>query len=88
MSRHVTRNFNTDLAQDLGLKEGVNKIRVSFIIDKNGNTKVLNVRTPDKRLEKEAIRVVKSMPKMTPAKIDGVSNAVKYNIPILFNVEN
>jgi len=88
MSRHVSRNFNTDLAQDLGLKEGVNKIRVSFIIDKNGNTKVLNVRTPDKRLEKEAIRVVKSMPKMTPAKIDGVSKAVKYNIPILFNVEN
>ncbi|TDA93225.1 energy transducer TonB, partial [Halomonas marinisediminis] len=38
------------------------------------------------RLEKEAIRVVKSLPKMIPAKQRGVPVGVKYTLPITLEV--
>ncbi len=86
--RHIQRKFNADVAQDLGLKSGIYKVKVSFIIDKNGDATVLNVRTNDKRLENEAIRVVQSLPKMTPGREDGKRATKNFSVPIQFSVEN
>lgn len=88
MLRHIQRKFNSDLVQDVGLKQGINKIIVSFVIDKNGYANVLQVRTNNKRLEKEVIRVIQSLPKMTPGRVNGKTSQMKYVIPIQFKVRD
>lgn len=87
IQKHVARKFNSDLAQDLGLSPGVKRISVMFKIDKNGNIAGVRARAPHKRLQAEAIRVIKSLPKMTPGKQRGRAVGVKYSMPIKFQVE-
>ncbi len=88
MLRHVQKKFNSDLAQNVGLKKGLNKIKVSFVIDKNGYANVLYVRTQNKKVEKEAIRVIQSLPRMTPGRVNGKIAQMKYVVPIQFKVKN
>jgi len=82
ITKHVNRKFNADLASDLGLSPGVKRIFVMFKIDKSGNITNVMARAPHKRLQEEAIRVVKLLPKMIPGKQRG-----KYSLPIAFKVE-
>ncbi len=79
---HVNKTYNTELAQELGLTPGKKKVFVMFKIDKNGNVTNARARGPHKRLEKEAIRVVNLIPKMTPGKQRGRSVSVSYTLPI------
>lgn len=88
ISKFVSSRFNSDLSQDLGLDAGVKRINVSFVIDKSGNVNVLKVRAQHKTLEKEALRVVNSLPKMKAGKKKGKSEPVYYNLPIVYKVEN
>lgn len=62
----VNDKFNMDLAQELGLAPGKQRINVMFKIDKTGNITDVQARAPHKRLEAEAIRVVNLLPQMTP----------------------
>jgi len=87
ITKHVNRKFNADLASDLGLSPGVKRIFVMFKIDRNGNITNVQARAPHKRLQAEAIRVVKLLPKMTPGKQRGRPVGVKYSLPIAFKVE-
>jgi len=83
----VSKNFNTGLANDLGLSPGRKKVYVQFKIDKNGNIVDIRARGPHARLEKEAARVVKKIPKMTPGKQRNRAVGVKYTLPITLVVE-
>jgi len=83
---HVGKNFNTNLTQELGLEEGKKRVIVLFSIDRNGNIAKVQARGPHARLEKEAIRVVQSLPKMIPAKQRGVAVGIKYTLPITLEV--
>jgi protein TonB len=85
--KFVQKKFNTDLANDLGL-EGRQRISVQFKIDRNGNVVNVRARAPHPRLEQEAIKVVKALPKMTPGRQRGKAVGVLYALPILFQVEN
>jgi len=87
ITKHVNRKFNSDLASDLGLTPGIKRIFVMFKIDKNGNITNVMARAPHKRLQAEAIRVIKLLPKMTPGKQRGRPVGVKYSLPIAFKVE-
>ena len=87
ITKHVNRKFNSDLASDLGLSPGVKRIFVMFKIDKTGNITNVMARAPHKRLQEEAIRVVKLLPKMIPGKQRGRPVGVKYSLPIAFKVE-
>ena len=58
-----------------------------FKIDKNGDITDVQARAPHVRLQEEAIRVVKSLPKMIPGKQRGRAVGVNYSIPIAFKVE-
>ncbi|MCF6308460.1 MAG: M56 family metallopeptidase [Flavobacteriaceae bacterium] len=82
----VQKEFNTELAADLGL-EGKQRISVQFKIDELGNIVGVRARAPHKSLEKEALRVVSKLPKMKPGEQDGKPVAVLYSLPILFKVE-
>ncbi len=86
--KHVGEHYNTELSKDLGLTEGKRKVYVQFKIDKNGNISDVKARGPHKRLEKEAIRVVNKLPKMTPGKQRGQPVGVSYTLPITLIVVN
>ncbi|MDY7394587.1 energy transducer TonB [Aureibaculum sp. 2210JD6-5] len=83
---HVGKNFDTNLTQELGLEAGKKRVIVLFSIDRNGNIAKVQARGPHARLEKEAIRVVQSLPKMIPAKQRGVPVGIKYTLPITLEV--
>ena len=83
---HVGKNFDSNLSNELGLEVGKKRVIVLFSIDRNGNITKVQARGPHARLEKEAIRVVKSLPKMIPAKQRGRAVGVKYTLPITLDV--
>ena len=83
---HVYKKYNTGLAGELGLESGNKKVYVQFKIDKTGAITDIRARGPHVRLEKEAIRVVQLLPKMTPGKQRGRSVGVKYTLPITLKV--
>jgi len=64
------------------------KVFVSFIIDKTGKIKDVKVdKSVNPKLDKEAIRVVKLMPKWTPGKMKKENVNVKYILPINFKLD-
>ncbi len=87
LQKHVARKFNADLAGDLGLSPGKKKIYIQFRITKTGSIEIVGARAPHPRLEKEAKRVIKLLPKMIPGKQRGRPVNVTYMLPISFNVE-
>jgi len=88
ITKLVNKKFNVDLAADLGLTPGRKRIFVMFKIDRHGKVVDIRARAPHKRLEKEAIRVISLIPRMTPGKQRGRAVGVKYSLPIVFNVED
>jgi len=65
------------------------KVFVNFVVDRDGsisNVKIL--RAVDPSLDKEAMRVVKSMPKWIPGKQNGQAVRVSYTVPINFVLSN
>lgn len=87
IAKHVNRKFNANLASDLGLSPGVKRIFVMFKIDKNGNITNIQARAPHKRLQEEAIRIVKLLPRMKPGMQRKKPVGVKYSLPIAFKIE-
>jgi protein TonB len=87
ISQHVNKNFNTELAGDLGLS-GRQRISVIFKIDKNGNITDVRSRAPHPGLEREAARVINKLPQMQPGKQRGKAVTVQYSLPIIFQVQD
>jgi protein TonB len=88
IAKVVQRNFDSEIAQNMGLTPGVNRIFVLFVIDKNGNITDIKSNAPHKALQKEAIRVIKKLPKLQPGKFRGKNVGVKYSLPIKYLVED
>lgn len=82
IKNHIQQNFNFELANHLGLSEGRKRVFIRFIINKEGIVEEVNARAPHLRLKNEAIRVVKLLPQMVPARQSGRSVAVSYTLPL------
>lgn len=64
------------------------RVVVSFVVETDGSlSNVVVVKSVDPPLDKEAVRVVKAMPKWNPGTQNGVPVRVKYNLPILFKLK-
>jgi len=87
IKKYVMNKFDLELAQELNLEPGKKRIRVAFVIDKNGNIANVRARAPHPRLEKEAMRIINTLPKMSPGKQRNKPVKVSYNLPITFNIE-
>ncbi|WP_417887293.1 energy transducer TonB [Zunongwangia sp.] len=85
IDRFVKKEFNNELGAELGLY-GINRIIVVFKIDKNGNITDIKTRGPHKKLEEEAKRVVKKLPKVIPGKQRNRPVGVIYSLPIVFQI--
>jgi protein TonB len=63
------------------------KVYIQFVVEKTGKvTNVKIVRSVDKNLDAEAVRVVKSFPNWYPGKQRGKSVRVMYTIPVSFTL--
>lgn len=61
---------------------------IRFVVTKEGNiSEVQVVRSLDPSCDKEAIRVVKMMPKWVPGKQNGRNVPVYYTLPVLFRLQ-
>lgn len=87
IQRHIAIKFNTDLGNDLGLESGKKRISVRFFINKKGIVENVKARAPHPALEDEAIRIVKLLPRMIPAKHKEKPVRVGYTLPIIFYIE-
>lgn len=64
------------------------RVVVKFVVKKDGNVgDVVVIRGKDPDLDKEAQRVVKSLPKFIPGKMNGQSVSVWYTLPINFKLQ-
>lgn len=87
ITRFVAKKFNAELAHELNLSPGIQRIFVLFKIDSNGNIVEIKARAPHSKLKEEAIRVIELLPKMEPGKQRGKPVNVKYSLPIAFKIE-
>ncbi len=73
------------VAQENGVQ---GRVVVSFVVERDGSiTDVKVVRSVDPSLDREASRVVSSMPKWIPGKQNGSPVRVKYNVPVSFKLQ-
>ena len=65
------------------------RVVVKFVVEKDGSIdQVTIVRGVDKDLDREAVRVVKKMPKWQPGKNNGVAVRSYFNLPVTFKLAN
>jgi len=65
------------------------KVIVKFVVEKDGSIgQVTILKGVDKDLDREAIRVVKKMPKWQPGKNNGVAVRSYFNLPVTFKLQN
>ncbi len=72
------------IAQENGTQ---GRVICQFVVGRDGQVRdVTVVRSVDPYCDKEAIRVIQSMPKWIPGKQNGKAVAVKYTVPIVFKL--
>ena len=64
------------------------RVVCTFVVERDGSiTDVRVVKSVDPSLDKEAVRVVKSMPNWIPGKQNGSAVRVKYTVPVTFRLQ-
>ena len=64
------------------------RVTVRFVVDKDGYVRdVTVIRGAHELLDREAVRVIQSLPRWNPGKQNGVAVAVYYNVPVNFALE-
>ena len=64
------------------------RVIVQFVVDKDGSIKESKLlRSVDKELDAEALRLISSMPKWKPGKQNGQPVAVRYTVPVMFRLD-
>ena len=73
------------VAQENGIQ---GTVTVQFVVEKNGSiSNVKVIRGKDPSLDREAVRVVSSMPRWTPGKQNGNPVRVSYTVPVKFALQ-
>ena len=73
------------IAEENGIK---GRVVVQFVVGKDGHISDVKVaKSVDPSLDKEAVRVVKAMPKWIPGKQNGQAVTVRYTLPVTFRLQ-
>lgn len=73
------------IAQENGTQ---GRVIIQFVVERDGSISDVHVaRGVDPYLDKEAVRVVKSMPKWIPGKQNGKAVRVKFTVPVMFKLQ-
>lgn len=87
MQKHFAKKFDSDLPNELGLSPGRKRLIMLFKIDNTGNIVDIRAKAPHPKLQKEAVRIIKLLPKMKPGRQRGKAVGVKYTLPMRIDVE-
>lgn len=72
--------------QEMGIK---GTVITRFVLEKDGSIGEIEiVQSPHPDLSQEAVRVIKAMPKWTPAMVDGKPVRARFNLPITFRLND
>ena len=84
--KYISKNVRYPaIAQENGI-EG--RVIVRFVVEKDGTIgEVQVVKGVDASLDKEAVRVVKTLPQWVPGKQNGRSVRVWFTLPVTFRLE-
>lgn len=87
MYKWINENIRyPDVAREQGIS---GKVYVKFVVEKNGAISDIKItKSPAPSLEKEVIRILNLMPKWNPAKQNGNSVRVYFNMPVDFKLNN
>ena len=73
------------IAQENGTQ---GRVIIQFVVERDGTISDVHVaRGVDPYLDKEAVRVVQSMPKWIPGKQNGKAVRVKFTVPVMFRLQ-
>ena len=86
LMQYLARNIKyPTIAQENGTQ---GRVIIQFVVERDGSiTDVRVARGVDPYLDKEAVRVVKSMPKWIPGKQNGKAVRVKFTVPVMFRLQ-
>lgn len=86
LMKYLSSNINyPTVAAENGVQ---GRVVVQFVVTKNGSVgEVKVIRSVDRDLDKEAIRLCKSLPKFVPGKMNGQAVNVWYTLPITFKLQ-
>ena len=86
MLQYIMKNIKYP---EQAMKEGIQgRVTVRFIVEKDGSiSDVKPILSVHPLLNKEAVRVVESMPKWTPGKQNGKPVRVRFNVPVMFKLK-
>ena len=86
LMKYISENIKYPvIAQENGIQ---GRVICQFVVNKDGSiVDITVVRGVDPSLDKEAVRVIKSMPTWKPGKQRGKAVRVKYTLPIVFRLQ-
>ncbi len=86
LMKYLSNNINYP---QVAMENGVQgRVVVQFVVTKNGTVgEVKVIRSVDRDLDKEAIRLCKSLPNFIPGKMNGQAVNVWYTLPITFKLQ-
>lgn len=90
LNKFIQDNINLMEVIEFSDKEMYNKVHVRFLVTKDGsieNADILKAGAYCPPCNKEALRVVNSMPKWHPALRDGKPTATFVRLPIIFSIQ-
>ena len=90
LRKYIIDNIIMDSIMDFSDKEMYNKVMVRFVVNRDGNVEQVTIdRAGDycPPCNKEALRLVKSMPKWAPGMVNGEAVSMYFRLPIIFAVQ-
>lgn len=83
INMHVNRNLDIGLAEQTDVK-GLVQVEIKFVIDKEGKAVNVTATGGPEIINQDAIRVLKTLPKLEPGKINGEPVSVDYTLKVAF----
>jgi protein TonB len=90
LRKYIIDNIMMDSILDFSDKEMHNKVIVRFVVNKDGDVEraaIDRASTYCPPCNKEALRLVESMPKWTPGIVNGQAVSMYFRLPIIFSVQ-
>ena len=87
MQQHFQKEFDVNLTDSLKLSPGKKRIIMLFKINKEGAITGIRAKAPHPKLQEEAVRIIKLLPKMKPGRQRGKAVGVKYVLPMTIEIE-
>ena len=82
----LTKNIKYPVSAEEAKVQG--RVIIGFIVDVDGSLTDIKVKKHiDPRLDKEALRIIKLMPRWIPGKLNGIPVSVEYTLPVTFRLQ-